>query len=287
MAGLPGAIARGAAVERDRHDEVVGGSPEDLRSAGPTVRTALGSPGLVGPATPAEVPRQQAVATVADLVLAGLYIPAAEGPEPVAGDFFEVLPLGEDLVAVVLGDIAGHGSAALAAMRRLRSTARSYALDLRGPASVLGRLDALLEEGDTEEFATLWYGEYRPSTGELTYAAAGHPPPALYVHGGVRVLAEADAPALGTGLAHTSPTEHVATLPSGAVLVAYSDGLIERRGADFDDQLALLTGVVQRACDPGRAGTPESIAVEILDALIPDPDGAEDDVCLLVIRRQP
>jgi hypothetical protein len=71
------------------------------------------------------------------------------------------------------------------------------------------------------------------------------------------------------------------------VLVAYSDGLVERRGTVSGEQLALLTRIVARACDPERAGTADSIAVEVLEALVPDHDRAEDDVCVLVARRQP
>ncbi len=98
---------------------------------------------------------------------------------------------------------------------------------------------------------------------------------------------EADAPSLGTGLAHALAAEQIVHLPPGAVLVAYSDGLIERRGADLDQQIALLATVVTRACDPARLGTPQSIATEVLNTLVPHPDRAEDDVCLLVVRRQP
>ncbi len=172
-------------------------------------------------------------------------------------------------------------------MRQLRAAARGYASKRLGPASMLAQLDQFMEREGDEAFATLWYGEYHPSTGALTYASAGHPPPAVHVHKGVVLLPEADAPSLGTGLAHALAAERIVHLPPGAVLVAYSDGLVERRGADLDHQLALLAGVVTRACDPARPGTPESIAAKILDALVPDPDRAEDDVCLLVVRRQP
>lgn len=249
--------------------------------------TVLGYPTLDEGAGPAHVSSQQAAAVLADLAVAGLYVPAATGPEPVAGDFYDVLSLGPDLVALLVGDVAGHGTGALAAMRRLRSKARGYALEGPGPAALLARLDSFMERVGDDEFATLWYGEYRPSSGTLTYASAGHPPPALHVHAGVLLLDEADAPALGTGMAHAAAAEHTVVMPSGAVLVAYSDGLIERRGTDFDDQLALLRQVVQQACDPSGVGTAESIAKQILDTLVPDPGRAEDDVCLLVVRRQP
>jgi serine phosphatase RsbU (regulator of sigma subunit) len=233
------------------------------------------------------VPRQRAGATVADLAIAGLYVPAGVGPEPVAGDFFEVLPLGDDVVALLVGDVAGHGRSAVGKMRELRAAARVYALERRGPTSVLAKLDEFMERGDEEGFATLWYGEYRSGTGTLTYASAGHPPPAVHTHAGVVLLAEADAPSLGSGLGHDLALERTLTLPPGAIVVAYSDGLFERRGTDLDRQLALVVDVVTRACDPARAGTPQTIAAEILATLLPDPNRAEDDVCLLVVRRMP
>ena len=241
----------------------------------------------VSPALLAAVPRHADVA-VADLGIAGLYVPAGRGPEPIAGDFYDVLPLGEDLVALVVGDVSGHGRPALARMLQLREAARREAQAGQGPAAVLSALDAFMEDADPEGLATLWYGEYRPSSGTLAYGSAGHPPPALHVHGqGVRLLQPADSPPLGTGVAHVHAAAHEEQLPPGAVLVAYSDGLVERRGRDLDDQLALLNAIVARACDPETSGTPQDVAREVLDALVPDPDRAEDDVCLLVVRRQP
>lgn len=75
--------------------------------------------------------------------------------------------------------------------------------------------------------------------------------------------------------------------PSAPILVAYSDGLVERRGTDLDDQLAPLQRVVDKACDPAAASTAQQVAASILNALIPDADHAEDDVCLLTVRRLP
>ena len=245
----------------------------------------LASPALDERLDPADVPRQRAAADVADLAIAGLYIPAGKGPEPVAGDFFDVVRLDDELVALLVGDVSGHGTHALAAMRRLRAEARACARQQSGPAAVLARLDDFLDRAGADEFATVWYGEYRSSSGTLTYASAGHPPPALYVDRSVRLLAEADAPLLGTGVAHANAVDRTVSLPPGAILIAYSDGLIERRGTDIDDQLALLASVVEAVCDPAIARTPESIAAEVLDALVPDPGRAEDDVCVLVVRR--
>ena len=224
---------------------------------------------------------------VADLHFAGRYIPAGPGPEPIAGDFYDLFPLDDDLIAVVVGDVAGHGDAASARMNALRAATRAYALEQPGPASVISRLDRFGARLDPEAIATIWYGEYRPSTGVLRYANAGHPPPVLTAYEApTLLLKETTNPPLGVGVVGDFAIEHELELPAGAILIAYSDGLIERRGTDFDDQLALLSSVITMACDPAREATATQIADAILGTLIPDPSQAEDDVCLLVLRRQ-
>ena len=223
---------------------------------------------------------------IADLRFAGRYLPAGPGPEPVAGDFYDLLRLGPDRVALVVGDVAGAGLVATARMQQLRAAARAYAIQEPGPASVIRRLDAFCARLEPESIATLWYGEYEPSTGTLVHASAGHPPPVLTCHGEpTRVLPVAASPPLGVGVSHELAVEHREVLPPGAVLVAYSDGLVERRDADLDDQIGLLAAAVATACDTS-AGTAADIAARVLAALVPDPDQAEDDVCLLVVSRQ-
>lgn len=173
-------------------------------------------------------------------------------------------------------------------MQHLRSCVRDVAAERVGPAQVLARLDDVMSGVDSENLATVWYGEYQPSTGILTHASAGHPPPVLASHTQPgRILALADAPPLGTGVAHAHAVVHVDLLAPGAVLVAYSDGLVERPDQPLDAQIALLRSVVDTACDPERAGSPEQIADLIMSALVPDPAQVDDDVCLLVVRRQP
>ena len=225
---------------------------------------------------------------IADLRFAWRYVPAGPGREPVAGDFYDLLQLGPDRIALVVGDVAGHGAVASARMQQLRAAARAYAIQEPGPASVLRRLDEFCTRLEPESIATLWYGEYAPSTGTLLHASAGHPPPVLSCHGEpTRVMHVATVPPLGVGVTGALAVEQREVLPPGGVLVAYSDGLVERREADLDEQIALLERAVAAACDPVSAGTASEIAERILAALVPDPEQAEDDVCLLVVRRQP
>jgi serine phosphatase RsbU (regulator of sigma subunit) len=238
-----------------------------------------------------DVPDQLSL-TIADLGFAGRYVPAGTGPEPIAGDFYDVLALGPDLIAIVVGDVVGHGPAALARMLQLRAAARAYAIEQPGPASVITRLDRFCARLDPESIATLWYGEYEPSTGTLTYASAGHPPPVLHADGETRLLPRASSPPLGVTSDADAPdvtdvVVHGEVLPAGAVLVAYSDGLVERPDTDFDLQLAILQETVATACHPSRLGGAAAIAARILETLVPHPDAAHDDVCLLVVRREP
>lgn len=227
-----------------------------------------------------------AAARVADLDVAGRYLPAGPGPDPIAGDFWDVLELLDGRIGLLVGDVSGHGQEAVGRMRALRTTAKACAMQDLGPAALLARLDAFMDGQGPEEMATLWYGEYDPTTGGLVHASAGHPPPAVAVDGGSpALLVVTDAPPLGTGLAHADAREHHDVLPVGAVLVAYTDGLIERRRSDIGDGLSRLADALARACAAAdHAGT---IAQTVLDALVPHPEHAEDDVCLLVVRRAP
>ncbi len=88
------------------------------------------------------------------------------------------------------------------------------------------------------------------------------------------------------GLAHEHAANDTEVLPVGSVLVAYSDGLVERRSIDIDDQIDELRHVVTVACDPAGAGGAHAIAGSVLQALVPDPERAEDDVCVLVLVRR-
>lgn len=225
---------------------------------------------------------------LSDLVVAGRYVPAGAGSEPIAGDFYDLLMLAPDRLGVVLGDVSGHGLSAAARMLALRAAVRAAAPGAAGPRALLHELDAFLEAEPDEWLATVWYAEYTPSSGRLVYASAGHPPPVLTCNGeATRLLQLADAPPLGIGVAHSLAVEHTLVLPPGSVLVAYSDGLVERHDRDLTSQLALLLEVVERCADPAVGASAQQVADAILAALVPVPEQADDDVCLMVVRRQP
>nr|WP_203609488.1 SpoIIE family protein phosphatase [Streptomyces sp. SID8111] len=220
------------------------------------------------------------------LDVAHRYLPAQAG---VGGDWFDVIELSGARVALVVGDVVGHGLHAAATMGRLRTAVHNFAtLDL-APDELLARLDDLVARLDREQSghdedetligATCLYVVYDPASGSCMMARAGHPPPALVHPDGTAVFLDLPAgPPLGLG---GLPFEAVEVqVPEASQLVLYTDGLVEKRGRDIDVGLAILQGAL--TAQPGRA--PEETCRAVLEAL--PPDRATDDVALLVARTR-
>jgi serine phosphatase RsbU (regulator of sigma subunit) len=194
----------------------------------------------------------------------------------VGGDFYDALLLDDGRVGLCIGDVTGKGLRAAATMGRLRSTLRAYALDGSSPAQVLNRLDRFMT--DEDDMATAIYLVLDPHTGEGTIALAGHPPPLLIVPGAEP--AELDAglsPPLGTG--DRERAEAPITLPPGARLLLYTDGLVEHRRTGIIEGMARLREVA--------AGTGAKLG-DLCDTVIEamEGDGYADDVALLAVERR-
>nr|WP_258053616.1 SpoIIE family protein phosphatase [Streptomyces sp. Ru72] len=215
------------------------------------------------------------------------YLPAQAG---VGGDWFDVIPLSGARVALVVGDVVGHGLHAAATMGRLRTAVHNFcSLDLP-PDDLLTHLDDLVGRLDRGEGwaveptypdagivgATCLYAVYDPVSRRCTLTRAGHPVPAVVgPDGSVDFVDLPSGPPLGLG---GTPFEMVELeLAEGSQLVLYTDGLIEDRVRDIDTGLDKLRSVL--AC-PGRA--PEDTCEAVLDALLPS--RPSDDVALLVAR---
>ncbi|MET9609492.1 SpoIIE family protein phosphatase [Streptomyces sp. NPDC006512] len=231
------------------------------------------------------------------------YLPAKAG---VGGDWFDVIPLPGARVALVVGDVVGHGVHAAATMGRLRTAVHNFSTLDMPPDELLGHLDELIDRIDQLESgvragpgavrgadaaeagevadvgeepagitgATCLYAVYDPVSGNCTIASAGHPGPAL-VHADGRV----EFPELPTGLplgVGGMPFEATGLrLPEGSRLVLFTDGLLEDRDRDFDTGLVLLGETLSR---PGRS--PDQACADVLAALLfPAPS---DDIALLV-----
>jgi serine phosphatase RsbU (regulator of sigma subunit) len=246
-------------------------------------RTATEIRGTATVAAPDPVPCDR----VFDLSMAGRCIPAGRAGQPTAGAFFDVQVLGEHRSLIAIGDVAGHGYGVGSRARRLRSEVRHHAPQATSPAELLSLLDATYGFGDDDDIATVWIGIYDSDSHVLRYASAGHPPPVIAEVGGpARLLAAASAPPLGTGAVAAHVRADVVLWRAGALLVAYSDGLVERPERDLEDQIHEFRDLVGwthviLAADAG----PRIVAETLLNDAVPGPASTLDDACILVLRR--
>jgi PAS domain S-box-containing protein len=234
------------------------------------------------------LPERLPTATAVDL--AYRYLPAGSA-SGVGGDWFDVIPLSGGRVALVVGDVVGHGIHASATMGRLRTAVRTLAdVDL-APDELLTQLDDLVVRLDREEGpdargstggapgevgATCLYAVYDPVSCTCRLARAGHPPPALVAPDGtVRFLDLPAGPPLGVG---GLPFEAVEVeLQEGSVLALYTDGLIEAADRDIDRGLGLLRDALSHP----PAGL-EAICDQVVRKVIPA--APADDIVLLLAR---
>src|SRR5262249_29285621 len=158
----------------------------------------------------------------------------------VGGDWFDAIELRDGRLGLVVGDVVGKGVEAAASMAQLRNALRAFSVDRLKPSSVLERLNRLAEQVLGTSFATVAYASLDTSTGVCRIASAGHPPPVVaFPDGRVELLEGARGLPLGTGI-ESSYHQETVKLPAGAILVLYTDGLVERRGRSIDDGLADL-----------------------------------------------
>ena len=198
----------------------------------------------------------------------------------VGGDWYDAFPLLSGSVALVVGDVVGHGLEAAVAMGQLRGAVSALA-QTSSPAELLDRLDAFVETVPSAATATLAFVDLDSATGELRYACAGHPPPLVVSpRGSARFLWDGRSAPLGSMLGD-SRAEAVDYLDEGETLVLYTDGLVERRSETIDVGLERLADVARL----GALGAP-TLADEICDALI-EGRAQDDDVCVLTIHRIP
>jgi PAS domain S-box-containing protein len=211
------------------------------------------------------------------------YVSASSAAD-VGGDFYDLLALPDESVALVVGDVVGHDVAAAAAMGHLRGLLRACIWDAgdADPAAVLTRVDRLVQGLQVASLATMVYARALRPDGDgepwqVHIANAGHPPMLLRrPDGTVQILA--DVTGLLVGVDVSSHRESVVLeVPRGATLLAYTDGLIERPGRDMDQGIHELCERIMRA--PRDAGPRELCDVAVSGAL-----DHRDDVALIAVR---
>jgi PAS domain S-box-containing protein len=213
--------------------------------------------------------------------LAARYVPAEEG-SAAGGDWYDVIELPAGSVALVIGDVAGHGTEAAGVMGQVRMAVRAFSLEGHGPGVVVGRVHQLLRSlYEGEQMVTMLYLALNPVTWEATIVNAGHPPPLLLDPSGDATYLESPT-GLPVGLNWNLPYEEsIALLRPGQTLVLFTDGLVDRRDIAVGDGLERLRDV---ATDPGD-GDLDGVCGALLDALVPA--DASDDVAILAARLEP
>ncbi|MFG3343540.1 SpoIIE family protein phosphatase [Streptomyces sp. NPDC048018] len=232
---------------------------------------------------PRSLPEQSAVEA------ASRYLPA-DSHLGAGGDWYDVIPLSGARVGLVVGDVVGHGLGAAASMGRLRAMVRTLAeLDL-APDELLARLNDQVgreapdqnangADGGGAVGATCVYGIYDPASRTSTWAAAGHPSPAVaQPHGPVGFLRLPPGPPLGVG---RLPYESVdVELAEGSLVVLFTDGLVEARGQGIDVGLDRLAAVLGEQ----RGTSPDRLCAQIVAEL--STGEVQDDATLLVVRTR-
>ncbi|MFC5746545.1 SpoIIE family protein phosphatase [Actinomadura rugatobispora] len=226
------------------------------------------------------------------VTVASRYLPTGSRAG-VGGDWFDVIPLSGGRVALVVGDVVGHGLQASATMGRLRTAVRTLAEVDMPPDELLTHLDDVVLSLDREEGpggadgdgrqtgdigATCLYAVYDPVSRVCAMARAGHPVPALVAPGGtVDFPALPAGPPLGLGGLPFESAE--LELPDGTLIALFTDGLIESTGHDVDVALDRLSDVLRTP-----APSLERLCDEALAELLPG--APADDVALLLARTQ-
>jgi serine phosphatase RsbU (regulator of sigma subunit) len=200
------------------------------------------------------------------------------GRAEVGGDFYDAFVVDTDRHTLVLGDVMGRGVAAAAAMAQTRAAVRAFASIDPDPAVVTAKVDRMLAQFGTEQLITMLYVLADARTGVLTMTNAGHLPPLVVDGAGsARFLPLADGPPLGVGPVERSTQSE--TLRPGETLLAYTDGLVERRDEDLGDGLERLLAAA--------APLAWSVLSEGLRALVhPVRDSTyDDDTAVIALRR--
>ena len=207
------------------------------------------------------------------------YLPGSKLIE-VGGDWYESIALPGGRVALVVGDVAGHGVRAAVTMGRLRTAIHTLAMLELPPAETLQQLNELMNELGVREphFATCVYAIFDAVSGTCEVASAGHLPPLLVRPNGTNEFLDVTpAPPLGVGTGLIQ--SRTLTIEDGSLLVLYTDGLVEKRSRDIDEGLGRLREIF----GPGSADQPlEDLCKATLAGVYTDEH--RDDIAVLIAR---
>jgi serine phosphatase RsbU (regulator of sigma subunit) len=204
------------------------------------------------------------------------YLPGVSGTE-VGGDWYDVVPLGGGRFVFVVGDVSGRGVRAAALMASLHYASRAYALEGHPPAVILDQLTRTMDIAEDGHFATVLCGLVDVSTHEVALANAGHLPPLVCGGDGASLVQAKPGSPIGiSGGAAFEPT--LLTTAARGTLIAYTDGLVERRGETLDTGLKRLLQTATDRCGSSLDDLLTSLVSELTG------DSPTDDIALIGLR---
>jgi PAS domain S-box-containing protein len=209
------------------------------------------------------------------------YEPAVP-PLQIGGDWYDVLPIGEHHIGIVVGDCVGRGLPAAAIMGQLRSSARALLINGAEPAVLLEQLDSAASLIPNAYCTTVFLAILDTETGVLQYSNAGHMPAVLAGPDPATTTLLTDAASVPLAVRRKEPrpqTTHV--LPPGSTLMLFTDGLVERKHESIDDGIARAADVVAQT----MALPLDTVADAVLRKLAPAA-GYDDDVAMVIYRHQ-
>lgn len=202
------------------------------------------------------------------------YLPSTAGLE-LGGDWYDVIPLPDNHVALVIGDVQGHSAGAATLMGQMRTALRAYAVEGHPPDVVVSRANRLLMDLETDLFATCAYVDVDMEEGTAWCVRAGHLPPVLRHPDGSTEIAEVEGgPPLGVVLQADFPMSPLRLQP-GTLIALTTDGLVESADSDLDEGMERFAHELS-VSDPAHLGL-------VADALLGNARRS-DDVALLLLR---
>jgi hypothetical protein len=213
------------------------------------------------------------LAAPTDLEVAVRYLPATAGID-VGGDWYDVIDVGDRAVFFTIGDVAGKGLDAAILMSSLRNAINAYAVDGDPPSAVLAKVNRLVDLGRDGRFATVLCGTINAATGEVVLANAGHLEPVLVSGDHAKPVSASPGPPIGVGRDDYQSVRFV--LQPGDTLLAYTDGLIERRHEP------LSAGLARLCVSASRRAPLRQLVDDVVSDLVPS--GPSDDIAVLGIR---
>jgi PAS domain S-box-containing protein len=222
---------------------------------------------------------QERLPEIDGIALTARYLPAGSGAQ-VGGDWFDVIPLADGRVGLVVGDVEGRGIGAASAMGQLRNVLRAYAVESSSPADVVQRVNHFVTAQEEPHFATLMYLIFDPRSATLRFSSAGHPPPLILRPDGTTEYLEGGRSVPIGAYPDAAYEEEATSLAAGSTLLLYTDGLVERRGSTLTEGFEVLARSV--------AGSPGALS-PLMDRVLATVPAEErsDDIALLAVRLEP